>query len=227
MLFGIVVFLLKTSFQDFLYIYYFRFFDTFLFQRVYCKKWEVEKQHELKVLFENIEKRDNSLEKINQLIEDYFEMKYCSKCNDNHYSLIEINNQGTGIHMQCNTCNKKVWFKSGVNFEKGDLVRRHWDNFIYYSDSISSEPESFSITVDQDFSMDSNIEQKQLKRESIPQSIKDKVWNRDGGKCVQCGSNENIEFDHIIPFSKGGSSTYRNLQILCEKCNRSKSDKIG
>ena len=65
------------------------------------------------------------------------------------------------------------------------------------------------------------------RRPSIPQKTKDKVWNRDGGKCVQCGSNENIEFDHIIPFSKGGSSTYRNLQILCEKCNRVKSANIG
>jgi hypothetical protein len=64
-------------------------------------------------------------------------------------------------------------------------------------------------------------------REPISQTIKDQVWNRDGGKCVECGSNEKIEFDHIIPFSKGGSNTYRNLQILCEKCNRSKSDKIG
>jgi hypothetical protein len=66
-----------------------------------------------------------------------------------------------------------------------------------------------------------------LKRKPISQNIKDKVWNRDGGKCVECGSNEKIEFDHIIPFSKGGTDTYRNLQILCEKCNRSKSDKIG
>lgn len=71
------------------------------------------------------------------------------------------------------------------------------------------------------------IEDEKVRRPSISQSVKDKVWNRDGGKCVQCGSNENIEFDHIIPFSKGGSSTYRNLQILCENCNRSKSDKIG
>ena len=73
----------------------------------------------------------------------------------------------------------------------------------------------------------SSTESRKVKRPLIPQSVKDKVWNRDGGKCVQCGSNEKIEFDHIIPISKGGSNSYRNLQILCEKCNRSKSDKIG
>lgn len=65
------------------------------------------------------------------------------------------------------------------------------------------------------------------KRESIPQDVQDKVWIRDGGKCVICGSCENLEFDHIIPFSKGGASTYRNVQLLCEKCNREKSNKIG
>ncbi len=66
-----------------------------------------------------------------------------------------------------------------------------------------------------------------LKREKIPQEVLDNVWNRDGGKCVNCGSQEKIEFDHIIPFSRGGSNTYRNIQILCEKCNREKSDSIG
>ncbi len=65
------------------------------------------------------------------------------------------------------------------------------------------------------------------KREPIPQEVQDKVWNRDGGACVKCGSKENLEFDHIIPFSKGGSNTYRNLQLLCQKCNREKSNKIG
>ena len=64
------------------------------------------------------------------------------------------------------------------------------------------------------------------KREQISQDVLDSVWNRDGGKCVVCGSQEKIEFDHIIPFSKGGSNTYRNIQILCEKCNRTKSNKI-
>jgi len=62
---------------------------------------------------------------------------------------------------------------------------------------------------------------------NISERVQDAVWNRDGGKCVQCSSNENLEFDHIIPFSKGGANTKRNIQLLCESCNRSKSDSIG
>ena len=65
------------------------------------------------------------------------------------------------------------------------------------------------------------------RRETIPQNVMDSVWNRDGGRCTKCGSQENLEFDHIIPFSKGGANTYRNLQILCKKCNIEKSNKIG
>lgn len=64
-------------------------------------------------------------------------------------------------------------------------------------------------------------------REPIPEDAQVLVWNRDGGKCVKCGSQEKLEFDHIIPVSKGGSNTARNIQLLCEKCNRSKNDKIG
>ena len=62
---------------------------------------------------------------------------------------------------------------------------------------------------------------------TIPEDVKDAVWRRDEGKCTVCGSNENLEFDHIIPHSKGGSNTKRNIQLLCEPCNRTKSDKIG
>ena len=61
----------------------------------------------------------------------------------------------------------------------------------------------------------------------ISQSIQDRVWRRDEGKCAKCGSREKLEFDHIIPFSKGGSNGYRNIQLLCENCNRTKSNQIG
>lgn len=67
---------------------------------------------------------------------------------------------------------------------------------------------------------------KASRREPIPDEVRLFIWKRDEGRCVKCGSRENLEFDHIIPVSKGGSNTARNLQLLCESCNRSKSDSI-
>jgi len=63
-------------------------------------------------------------------------------------------------------------------------------------------------------------------RSKIPSHVRIFVWQRDSGRCVECSSNENLEYDHIIPFAKGGSKTERNLQLLCGNCNRLKSDNI-
>jgi tetratricopeptide (TPR) repeat protein len=63
-------------------------------------------------------------------------------------------------------------------------------------------------------------------REAIPEEVRHAVWRRDQGRCVQCGSQENLEFDHIIPLSRGGANTERNLQLLCESCNRQKGAAI-
>lgn len=60
-------------------------------------------------------------------------------------------------------------------------------------------------------------------REPIPEHVRLFVWRRDKGQCVRCGSRERLEFDHIIPVVAGGSNTERNIQLLCESCNRSKS----
>lgn len=76
------------------------------------------------------------------------------------------------------------------------------------------------------YESDDFSENEKRRREPIPEEVRNEVWRRDQGRCVMCGSRENLEFDHIIPFSKGGSSTARNIQLLCQNCNRHKSDKI-
>lgn len=61
----------------------------------------------------------------------------------------------------------------------------------------------------------------------IPSDIKRIVWERDEGKCVQCGAKDNLHFDHNLPYSKGGTSiSPENVQILCMRHNLEKSDKI-
>ena len=56
----------------------------------------------------------------------------------------------------------------------------------------------------------------------IPQDVKIAVAVRDQGKCAQCGSAEDIHYDHKIPWSKGGANTVNNIQLLCGDCNRRK-----
>jgi hypothetical protein len=61
----------------------------------------------------------------------------------------------------------------------------------------------------------------------IPSPIKLQVWKRDGGKCVKCKSTNNLHFDHIIPYSRGGTSLdAKNIQLLCVRHNLEKRDKI-
>ncbi|UCD62999.1 MAG: HNH endonuclease [Candidatus Zixiibacteriota bacterium] len=61
----------------------------------------------------------------------------------------------------------------------------------------------------------------------IPTEIKKQVWKRDAGRCVICGAEDELHFDHDIPYSKGGSSiTADNVRILCARHNIAKSNKI-
>lgn len=66
-----------------------------------------------------------------------------------------------------------------------------------------------------------------LKRQPISQDLKLLVWQRDAGRCVECGSHEELEYDHVIPLAMGGSNTDRNLQLLCAVCNRRKGASLG
>jgi 5-methylcytosine-specific restriction endonuclease McrA len=64
-------------------------------------------------------------------------------------------------------------------------------------------------------------------RPPIPRDVRLAVFERDGGRCVECGSRFDIQYDHVIPVALGGASTAENLQILCAPCNRTKGAALG
>ncbi len=63
---------------------------------------------------------------------------------------------------------------------------------------------------------------------NIPRSIILRVVRRDNNQCQLCGRvlrDDEIEFDHVIPISKGGSTEEYNLRVTCIDCNRSRKNK--
>jgi hypothetical protein len=83
-------------------------------------------------------------------------------------------------------------------------------------------------SIPDDEASSSSTEQQAIEqRRIIPSHVKLAVWKRDGGACIQCGSKQNLHFDHILPYSKGGTSdSEENIQLLCMKHNIQKGAKL-
>lgn len=52
-----------------------------------------------------------------------------------------------------------------------------------------------------------------------------RVFKRDDYTCLYCGSKKNLTIDHVIPKSKGGDNSWKNLATSCQRCNSNKGDK--
>lgn len=66
-----------------------------------------------------------------------------------------------------------------------------------------------------------------VERGKVSNKMRFSIYDRDGYRCRRCGISQHyapLEIDHIIPISKGGKSTYDNLQTLCRKCNKEKGN---
>lgn len=50
------------------------------------------------------------------------------------------------------------------------------------------------------------------------------IYTRDGYKCCKCQSSVDLTVDHIVPQSKGGTNSDKNLQTMCRKCNMEKGN---
>jgi len=85
----------------------------------------------------------------------------------------------------------------------------------------------FTLVLDDESEAPLQVAQSLSPGRLIPTEVKLLVWKRDGGRCVQCGTSENLHFDHILPFSLGGTSVNAdNIQLLCQKHNLEKSARI-
>jgi 5-methylcytosine-specific restriction endonuclease McrA len=51
----------------------------------------------------------------------------------------------------------------------------------------------------------------------------ERLW---GGRCLQCGSDEKLTWDHVVPLSRGGQHSLMNLQRLCRQCNARKATRV-
>ncbi len=56
----------------------------------------------------------------------------------------------------------------------------------------------------------------------VSKELRQAVFDRDGGRCLKCGTNEGLSLDHIKPLADGGTNEECNLQTLCKSCNSSK-----
>jgi hypothetical protein len=111
-----------------------------------------------------------------------------------------------------------VWSYNGV-FHLVDSWRELSDGRSVFKFKLAA------VEGEEDFSVP--VPKQSKARRVIPTSVKLEVWKRDGGKCSKCGATEDLHFDHIIPWSKGGSSsTPDNIQLLCGKHNLEKHDRI-
>ncbi|MBC8485859.1 MAG: HNH endonuclease [Candidatus Cloacimonetes bacterium] len=182
------------------------------------KRKSKEREQKRKKELKEHEEKEKALQKIKKSVSEEIKKSFlipkCSRCNDINFKFIQFNTQLDGIKFECKTCNRTCWIKAEQSISKSI-----YDEYIEYRELTFNLKPIILIS-------NYNINNSSQDRHHIPSSVKHEVWNRDGGKCVKCGSCKDLEYDHIIPVSKGGSNTVRNIQLLCEKCNRKKATNI-
>lgn len=170
------------------------------------------------------ERIDKKIKYLSEEIPKSFLVQPCSRCHEYKMELIEISPNARSIQYKCQHCNKHMRAVAGS--ERSIETANYWRNLVDIL-SMNKNEWGYNVNAEVVFYTPSNpMPYERTTREPIPESIRSQVWRRDGGKCVECESTQNLQFDHIIPVSKGGATTVENLQILCRQCNLSKHAKI-
>lgn len=93
--------------------------------------------------------------------------------------------------------------------------------------SIWRDPEFTSLTWQEQYEWFAVVfERARKKRPWISSEIRQRVYDRDGNRCLACGTSDDLTLDHKHPYSLGGSDDESNLQTLCRPCNSKKGARV-
>jgi hypothetical protein len=152
-----------------------------------------------------------------------FLVQPCFSCHEFKMRLLDISPNNRSIHYQCVHCGKKMRAPAGTPeaAQAADLLADTWRAY----EPLSNQ-KIYPLMPLEFETVPAPMPYEQTTRTPIPEAIRAEVWRRDQGRCVNCGSQENLHFDHIIPVSRGGGTSAKNLQLLCQSCNFTKGAKI-
>jgi 5-methylcytosine-specific restriction endonuclease McrA len=166
------------------------------------------------------------VESLRRKLSKSFVVVPCSRCGEFDFEVMDMTPNARSIKVRCITCLKISHFRAVM--EDNAKVRRLYDRYFQEAQSVIALARNVNHQIDVALSLSAAPQPgvSRTKRPMIPLEMRRAVWQRDGGKCVECGSDFELQFDHIIPVSKGGATTIANLQILCGPCNRKKNANI-
>lgn len=126
--------------------------------------------------------------------------------------------------------NKRKKFMKGLDW--GGLYNDFKDKVL---DSAVLEEETAALMADDEVENKKGVyeyvlrrDEKHLNLRAFSDGMKQKLYERQGGICPHCKEKfpiEQMEGDHITPWSQGGKTVPENGQMLCRNCNRRKSDR--
>lgn len=163
--------------------------------------------------------------KLCNVVAHRFLMQACPRCLETEMRLLDVSTNARSVHYECAHCSKRMR-AAATSPEAAQAVSLYADLQVAM-DEFRRVFRKGDVNVDMLFTLpEAPLPFEKTTREPITEGVRSEVWRRDGGRCVQCASNQQLEFDHIIPVSRGGATTARNLQLLCRSCNRAKATKI-
>ena len=165
------------------------------------------------------------VDEMGEIIIENFVTEPCFQCFENKMVLDKVSSSGKSISYSCTNCSKEM-LAPALNKE-AEKIAIYWDKIQEIAEAM---PEKIDYDKTVTFAINFKTQEAIMPYDqtftgTIPAEVKSEVWQRDGGKCVKCGSKEQLLFDQTIPVKNGAVITARNIKIVCKSCNQGKTIK--